>query len=89
MGPAGRCIPGNLTSADADGRVTFAPGARLMAPPPGLTVCIDFQRSRATWAFYTDTFGSDEDGHWKATRRGSRALASGVWTTKAAAGGTA
>lgn len=64
MGPAGRCSPGNLTSADADGRVTFAPGARLMAPPPGLTVPIDVQRSRAIWAFYTDTFGSDEDGHW-------------------------
>jgi hypothetical protein len=64
MGPAGRYIPGNLTSADAEGRITFAPGARLLAPPPGLTVRRDVQRSRATWAFYTDTIGSDEDDHW-------------------------
>ena len=64
MGPAGRCIPGNLMSADGEGRVTFAPQSRLMAPPPGLTVRMDVQRTQATWAFYTDTFGSDEDGHW-------------------------
>ncbi len=64
MGPAGRCIPGALKSADAQGRVVFAPKGRLMAPPPGLTVRLDVQRSLATWAFYTDTFGSDEHGHW-------------------------
>jgi len=64
MGPAGRCIPGSIASADREGRVTFAPSSRLMAPPPGLTVRLDVQRSEATWAFYTDTFGSDEDGHW-------------------------
>lgn len=64
MGPSGRCIPGAVVAASADGRVVFAPQSRMMSPPPGLTVRMDVQRGDDCWAFYTDTFGSDEDGQW-------------------------